>query len=335
MKVLDALKDGRVTALDFTKGALVLFMVLYHWLNYFARPDLDYRYLRFLPPSFIFITGFLISHLYLSGRSVDVSVSKRLFTRAAKLLMVFAALNLARAAVLPAVSERWSVESLLPVFIGGPDVVGADTDKVIAFYILIPISYLIVLSSALLWCYRSFRYVFHVVGALLLLAIVTLNVNGIQSQNLDFVTIGVLGILAGFVGIDTINRLAGPYPVLLLLYAGYLAAISAWNTPFVLLVAGVCLTLLVIYRMGLGDAEGDPLRRHVVLLGKYSLFGYVAQIAILQLMRAGLRHVGTEQGVVAVSLVLAFASTMLSVELVHRLRVRSTIVNRLYRAAFA
>jgi hypothetical protein len=185
------------------------------------------------------------------------------------------------------------------------------------------------------WGYRSFRYVFHVIAALLLLAIVALNVNGIRSQNLEFVAIGVLGVLAGFVRIDTINRLARPYPALVLLYVGYLAAITAWNTPFGLLVAGVCLTLLVIYRMGLGDAEGDWLRQHVVLLGKYSLFGYVAQIAILQVMRAVLPRVSTGQGIVAVSFVLAFASTMISVELVHRLKARSTIVNRLYRAAFA
>src|SRR5439155_17798294 len=35
----------RVPALDFTKGALVLFMVLYHWLNYFVSPQGEmYRY---------------------------------------------------------------------------------------------------------------------------------------------------------------------------------------------------------------------------------------------------------------------------------------------------
>src|SRR4051812_8978697 len=60
-------KSKRVPALDFTKGALVLIMVLYHWMNYFIRADGDvYKYLRFLTPSFIFITGFLVSQVYLS-----------------------------------------------------------------------------------------------------------------------------------------------------------------------------------------------------------------------------------------------------------------------------
>src|SRR6185295_1822787 len=60
-------RPGRNPALDFTKGALVLIMVLYHWLNYFVSADgFGYRYLRFITPSFIVITGFLVSHIYLS-----------------------------------------------------------------------------------------------------------------------------------------------------------------------------------------------------------------------------------------------------------------------------
>src|ERR1700691_3958535 len=60
-------KPQRIPALDFTKGALVLVMVLYHWMNYFVMADGSiYKYLRFLTPSFIFITGFLISQVYLS-----------------------------------------------------------------------------------------------------------------------------------------------------------------------------------------------------------------------------------------------------------------------------
>src|SRR5579872_386052 len=55
---------NRVPALDFTKGALVLIMVLYHWMNYFIVLDWTYyRYLHFLTPSFIFITGFMISNI--------------------------------------------------------------------------------------------------------------------------------------------------------------------------------------------------------------------------------------------------------------------------------
>src|ERR1700758_4327571 len=78
-------KAGRIAALDFTKGSLVLIMVLYHWINYFYGVQ-DNRYLRFLTPSFIFITGFLISNVYLSKYGVsDPKLPRRLIQRGAKI----------------------------------------------------------------------------------------------------------------------------------------------------------------------------------------------------------------------------------------------------------
>jgi uncharacterized membrane protein len=78
-------KANRILALDFTKGALVLIMVLYHWINYFNGPS-DNRYLRFLTPSFIFITGFLISNVYLTKYGIlDPQLPKRLIQRGVKI----------------------------------------------------------------------------------------------------------------------------------------------------------------------------------------------------------------------------------------------------------
>src|SRR5258708_7836003 len=82
---------ARDNALDFTKGSLVLFMVLYHWLNYFVGiGGRHYDYLRFLTPSFIFITGFMISHILLPRYGTGgSSLPKRLAVRGLKLLGVF------------------------------------------------------------------------------------------------------------------------------------------------------------------------------------------------------------------------------------------------------
>src|SRR5437016_3915874 len=85
-------KAQRNPALDFTKGALVLFMVLYHWLEYFVSTTGDfYRYIRFVTPSFIFITGFLISNIYLSKYEIsDPRLPRRLLQRGLKLLAFLA-----------------------------------------------------------------------------------------------------------------------------------------------------------------------------------------------------------------------------------------------------
>src|SRR5258705_8503947 len=92
-----ASKSHRIPALDFTKGALVLFMVLYHWLNYFIAPQGDfYRYIRFVTPSFIFVAGFLISNVYFSKYDIfDLKLPARLMQRGLKILGVFILLNVA------------------------------------------------------------------------------------------------------------------------------------------------------------------------------------------------------------------------------------------------
>ena len=96
----------RDAAIDFTKGALVLFMVLYHWLNYFVGPQGHfYNYLRFLTPSFIFISGFMISRIHL-GRYENngLRLAKRLTVRGLKLLALVFLLN-AFMSIAPARSE--------------------------------------------------------------------------------------------------------------------------------------------------------------------------------------------------------------------------------------
>ena len=77
------------------------------------------------------------------------------------------------------------------------------------------------------------------------------------------------------------------------------------------------------------------MRRRLILLGKYSLLGYIAQIAILQ----GLRRVSwlSQNGVVAslVALLLGVLLTVAIVEAVDIARRRSKIANDLYRLVFA
>src|SRR5260370_33099469 len=78
-------------------------MVLYHWINYFIGPQWPYYfYLRFLTPSFIFITGFMISHVYLAKYdSADRRLPNRLFVRGLQLMALFLVLNVARAFIVP------------------------------------------------------------------------------------------------------------------------------------------------------------------------------------------------------------------------------------------
>lgn len=329
---------GRISALDFTKGALVLIMVLYHWLNYFVSSQGSfYRYLSFLPPSFICITGFLISRVYLSKyRIADARLPRRLAIRGLKILGIFTVLNVMIRLVIPGSNhgktffEVLSPASLWSIYVSG----NMRGGRVVAFYVLVPISYLLLLSAGVLIASRKYKYAFHLTTVLGLLGILILYVLGQKSENLELLFIGLLGISIGYIPIEKLNNfLKHPYMVVLG-YLLYVAAIAVWNVLYPLQVAGVLLTLMLIYLVGTASGETNRIPRVLILLGKYSLFGYIAQIAILQLLR---RALGGE--LAAWTLVLSFLAavglTLISVEAVDRARARVPIVNRLYGAVFA
>ena len=319
----------------------MLIMVLYHWINYFIGTQWEYyRYLRFLTPSFIFVTGFMISNVYLSKYdATDARLSKRLFTRGLKLLAIFLVLNLARTYIVPAMGtgvvlgNLLGAKSIFTVFVSGNvSVVGG---KLISFSILVPISYLLMLSGALMLPYRFYRYTFHLVCVCLLLSIVLCGFIGVESANLELVTIGMLGVMTGFVPITVINDFVRHPYLLGLAYLCYTIAITIWNVPFSLQMVGVPLSLMVIYLAGISGSDSGKIRSEIILLGKYSLFGYISQIAILQILAASFRHINFGFAVLSASFVAAFALTIISVEIVDRLRARVVSMDRLYKAVFA
>jgi hypothetical protein len=316
-------------------------MVLYHWINYFIGLQWEYyRYLRFLTPSFIFVTGFMISNVYLCKyEATDPRLSKRLFTRGLKLLTIFIALNLARTYIVPAMGTGVVLGNLLnarnifTVFVSGN--VTAVGGKLISFSILVPISYLLMLSGGLMLPYRFYRYTFHVVCVLLLLSIVVLGFISVQSPNLELITIGMLGVLTGFVPIGAINDFVRHTYMLGLAYLCYTIAITIWNVPFSLQMVGVPLSLMVIYLVGISGSDSGKIRSEVILLGKYSLFGYISQIAILQILAASLHHINFGFAALSASFVAAFALTIISVEITDRLRTKVVSIDKLYKAVFA
>lgn len=334
-------KSQRIPALDFTKGTLVLIMVLYHWLNYFSGMAWTYyRYLRFLTPSFIFITGFMISHVYLSRyAAADPRLSKRLLSRGLKLIAIFLVLNLSRIFVIPLLGTGALVQNpldlgnIFAVFVSGN--LPAAAGKLVSFSILVPISYLLMLSGALMLAYRLYRYTFHVVCLLLLLSILILGLTYGRSYNLEFITIGMLGVVAGFTPIEGVNDFVRHPYALAFAYLCYTIAITIWDTPFLLLTVGVFLSVTVIYLVGATGAKSGPIKSEVILLGKYSLLGYISQVAILQILSAGFRGVNPGFTRLAGSFLAAFVLTVASVELADWARARMTTVDRLYKAVFA
>jgi peptidoglycan/LPS O-acetylase OafA/YrhL len=333
----------RIAALDFTKGALVFLMVVYHWLNYFVSPQGDfYRYLRFITPSFIFITGFLVSNVYLSKYSLaDPRLPKRLVSRGLKILGIFVCLNLAISVLLQGhqsivtLPPVFCVRNLLTLFVSGnTSVVGQG--KAASFFILVPIGYLLLLSGGLTIGCRFYRYSFHLLCATLAVSIIMLKVRGLASAHLEFLTIGLLGVIAGNVSIHRINAFIKRRQLLLVcLYACYTLAITIWDVIYPLQIVGVCLSVMLMYLLGTHDNAHAGTYRTVVLLGNYSLFAYIAQVAILQLLHRSLRHLDLGSAASLLSFPAALGLTVLSVQVIDRARRMTPKVDRLYKSVFA
>lgn len=338
---ISSAKGQRIPALDFTKGALVLIMVFYHWINYFIGPQWKYYpYLRFLTPSFIFITGFMISHVYLSKYATyDSRLWRRLFTRGWKLLAIFLVLNLACNLFIPILGTGIGAQSvptlanLFTIFVSGNLPIAGD--KLASFSILVPISYLLMLSGMLILPLRRYKYTFHIACAFLLSSIGSLRVFGVGSYNLEFVAIGMIGVLFGFLSVDRVNDALRHYYVLIPVYLGYVIAITIWNVPFLLLVLGVLLNLMILYAVGHAGSKTGVIKDEIILLGKYSLFGYLSQIAILQVLNAGFHRVNLGLAAMPVSFVVALTLTIASTRAVDYARAKVARADRLYKAIFA
>jgi hypothetical protein len=157
----------------------------------------------------------------------------------------------------------------------------------------------------------------------------------LENFYLELLMVGVLGVVVGFAGREQISSLVSHPYILITLYCLFLAAITIWGVPLPLEIASVILTTALLYTAGSRLATGGTARRSTILLGKYSLLGYIAQIAILQ----GLRRISwlSQHGVGASlgALLLGALLTVATVEAVDIARQRSKIANDLYRLVFA
>lgn len=329
-------------ALDFSKGILVLFMVLYHWINYFVgvRPQY-YTYLLFLTPSFIFITGYMISHIHFQKYGTgSLRLPGRLLVRGLKLLGVFVGLNVLIGLAMPSSLVRRSFAgsswptSLFSVFVTG-NITADQGGKTAAFMILVPIAYLLIVAAGLTVLCRRVKYAFHYASSLFMVSIFLLHWQGMHSFNLELLMIGLLGVVLGYAKREQIAAIVSHPYLLCALYGAYLVAISIWDVTLPVQTIGAVLTAIVIYVAGQSRGEPGNIRRRAILLGKYSLFGYISQITILQVLRRISWFSRHGVIVLLLSLLLGFVLTVVVVDLVDWSRMKSRSVDQLYRLVFA
>jgi hypothetical protein len=326
--------SGRDDALDWVKGALVLLMVLYHWLNYFIGLDWPgYPYLRFLTPSFLFITGFIVGRVYLAKYAgTPWQLAKRSWQRGLKLLAMFAVLNLADTAVslrtidATWIERAWPLARLEAVLLHGAG--GA------AFSILVPIAFFLLAVPLVWWVVKVLGVPLWLLAAGTLCAAITASQTALANAQFEFLSIGLAGAGLGAARRFDIERLSR-YPVTLAIaYLGHLAVIAVWNAPFAVQVVTTYLNVLVLYACASILTPTLPTVGAVAELGRYSLFAYIVQIVALQALRRTLPipySVSTQ----VLALGAAVFITWAAVRTMAAMRMRSATADRCYRVVFA
>jgi peptidoglycan/LPS O-acetylase OafA/YrhL len=143
----------------------------------------------------------------------------------------------------------------------------------------------------------------------------------------------MLGLFVGTTPISSIQRRARLVWIIPA-YAAYVAAIAAWNVLFPLQLVGVCLSLLVLYMAGSWGGSDGVIQRQLILLGQYSLLGYIVQVLVLQVLRREM----SAHDLAAASLIPFIVTLVITVgvvQFVDAARTRSRVVDRCYRAVFA
>jgi hypothetical protein len=323
---------ARIDGLDWTKGALVLCMVIYHAINYSQFRGVAFRFMAFVPPSFILITGFLVGQVYASNYELTSRKPYlRLAVRGLKLFLIFTALNVFYFIG----SERSVIEGLWAFGERSHAIYLAGSGRSGIFEVLLPIAYFLFLAPFLVWLRSWTKAAVAVVAAISFVICIVLERQNASILKVDLLSAGLIGMALGLIKMDTMNRLAANWLVAIMLCAVYGFCSLSHGTTYAIQMLAATVVVFVCYSCAVHGLSSGWAGAQIVLLGKYSLLSYLAQIGVLQVVikLAGGRpgNAGGVAGVAAVTMFLTFVI----VRLIAHWRGRSPGINSVYRAVFA
>lgn len=328
------LSSSRIAPLDWTKGVLVIFMVVYHSINYSPFRPLAFKYLAFLPPCFILIAGFVVGQIYASKYDLTRwAPYGRLLLRGFKLIVLFTACNL----LLHVCESRafgWS-EGLFDFADHAASIYLVGNGRVAVFEVLLPIGYFLLAAPVLVYVSRNSRW--YVVGmALLTFALfVWLERHGLAFDHWILFSAGIIGMALGVVPMKYVHALASRSLIVVFVYLLYRCASCRFGERYAVQIFGACATLLLIYAVALKCFSSGWFYQQIVRLGLYSLFAYFAQIVVLQLLIRCFTGKPQHPGSVLVVMFFTLLCTSAAVALVVKLRTHSSVFDVGYKALFA
>lgn len=318
-----------------TKGILVLIMVAYHTLNYSSEYYLGFRYLYFLPPSFILISGFIISKIYSQKYDAhDKRMHVRLLTRGLKLFLTFTALNVALQLFLGR-NRHGQSAGPFDFFLHSWEIYISGSRGDAAFGVLLPIAYMLMIAPAIImWTHWKPTSLF-VLTFLICTLCAYFEEIGVAGFNLNLLAAGVCGMLLGTISDRWLAKLPALLVPSLVVYLASFHLAQLYGRTFVIQLVGAIAALGAIFSYSLMLREKGVGSAILGLLGRYSLVAYIVQIAALQVLSILVRR---PYPISLGSLFLIAGTTsimIVSVWLLDRWRSRYLLVKQLYKAFFA
>ena len=299
---------SRDSGLDFLKGFLVLVMVVHHSLEYFLGPRYPViKYFDFVTGAFVFVAGFIVSSI--SGTRPGLTAGRnywRLVQRGWKVVLLFLIVNLAINLVVK-VNYNGRHFGVAQFVRESYSVFWLGNKAVASFEILLPIAYTLLASALLLTLFRS--RLMRTLPVMALVAYCSLLED--PSFNLYYLCLGLCGFAAGvFADRGRIQVMVEKgCRAFFILFAGVYFALISWlpNDNLPLYLFGILAVVGLVYLYAVDFNYGWPVNHAVVLLGKYSLLGYLAHILFLQLLYRLVQLPILSEGCAIIPFVLASA----------------------------
>lgn len=273
-------ETSRDLSLDFVKGILVIGMIIYHMMTYFSNATYkEFSYVRFVTGAFIFLSGYIISAFYTSKYGIDkAAISMRLLIRGIKLLLIFTFINILIISTgignpnKPMLDIMTFMNNITNIYLYG-------SYKYISFFILLPISYVLMISPIFI-LHTSSKILINIILAILIISLILLNIG---SEIIDLGIIGLIGLLVGSViGIMEIvfyikNRYIIIFGIVFFIYN-----MEYFNRYII----GYSICIMILIKLFYDFAKSlcikNSLVQIIIMFGQYSLVCYIMQIVFLQ-----------------------------------------------------
>ena len=198
--------------------------------------------------------------------------------RGAKLILLFTALNLGLylIAVGPAAVGQFA-ENFQSIYF-------APGKRVASFPILTSIGYLLLLAPLLLRIGSWSRWVLPTLAFALLMFCSVMEWKGSVSYHLGMISYGIMGTAFGLLPLERVAGFARKWFIVVPLYCLYRTGSYFIGEPYAMQLTGVVTGLLMLYSLALALPPKTHVYRQIVLLGRYSLFGYIIQLGIIRVI---------------------------------------------------